>query len=175
VSAILNIRTGMKLVRFVMAVFALSTPAAATAGQTVPDCAWTPAGASEATGPGHFRGKVLYVDFWASWCAPCVVSFPFMNRLDRDFRSKGLQIVAVDMDQHAGDGEAFLADHRASFTIAGGANGACARAFGVKAMPTSFIVDRNGAIRETVQGFRGANEEHLRDLIGQLLAEPAKP
>lgn len=171
---VLKIASGLRRVRFALAMVAVLTSTAAMAAQPGPECAWTLSGSGEHAAPRQFRGQVLYVDFWASWCAPCVLSFPFMNALDREFRSRGLQVVAVDMDERVADGQAFVVSHRPGFAIAsaGSANAACARAFGVRAMPTSFLIDRSGAIRESIQGFHQTNEDHLRTMIGQLLSEP---
>lgn len=124
----------------------------------------------------QFRGKVVYVDFWASWCASCLLSFPFLNGLDHDYRNRGLRVVGMDMDEKPEDGQKFLAKHPANFRIALTPNAQCAKDFGVKAMPSSFLVDRNGVIRETHEGFRPDDAQKIRALVDQLLDEkPAAP
>lgn len=123
----------------------------------------------------QFRGQVLYVDFWASWCGPCRQSFPFMNELETELGAKGLTVLAVNLDEEASDAQSFLANHPASFKVAGGDNQACAAAFHVEAMPSSYLIDRAGKVRYIHHGFRGGDAELLRGLATTLLAEPAAP
>src|SRR5438045_7659112 len=96
---------------------------------------------------GGLAGKVVYVDFWASWCVSCLASFPFMEQMQRELGPKGLQVVAVNLDQKPADAQRFLASHRVTFPIALGANDSCAKQYGVGAMPSTFFVDRSGKIR----------------------------
>lgn len=119
----------------------------------------------------QFKGKVVYVDFWASWCGPCLQSFPFMNNLEHEFKDKGLQILAINMDETASEAQNFLAQHPAKFTVLTDSNQQCAKAFEVKAMPSSYLIDRNGVIRYEHLGFRSGETEQLQTLIKQLLAE----
>ena len=141
---------------------------------SVPACTWSLDGGKQMSDVRQYHGKVLYVDFWASWCAPCVLSFPFMNDLQSAFDGKGLQVVGVDMDQKADDGQRFLAEHPARFNVATGSNTQCAKNFGVAAMPSSYLIDRNGAIRFTHRGFREGDAGELRAQVEQLLAEKAQ-
>jgi thiol-disulfide isomerase/thioredoxin len=122
---------------------------------------------------GQFKGKVVYVDFWASWCTPCARSFPFMNDLDREFHDRGLIVLAINLDEKLEDAQAFLAKHPASFALAADPSGQCPRDFGVRGMPSSYLVDRQGMIRHVHLGFRAGEAEKLRALVEQLLAEGA--
>lgn len=140
------------------------------ADKPVPTCALN-LGSALASGFEQFRGKVLYVDFWASWCVPCLLSFPFMTELQKTDGDRGLQVVAVDMDSKAADADAFLARHPAGFAVAAVPNADCAKAFGVAAMPTSFLVDRKGMIHSVHPGFRPDDAAPLRAEIEALLAE----
>lgn len=118
-----------------------------------------------------FRGKVVYLDFWASWCTTCVLSFPFLNRLNRTYEAQGLSVVGIGMDEKAEDARRFLGLHPATFNIALGDNAPCARGFGVSAMPSSFVLDRNGVVRYAHQGFRLDDAEGLRVVVEKLVAE----
>jgi peroxiredoxin len=144
---------------------------AAEIGSKAPDCALTPINDTQRYDLQQFHGKVLYVDFWASWCPPCAKSFPFLNDLDRDLKDSGLQVIGVNLDQVPEDAKAFLAQYPANFTVLTSANGKCARDFDVKAMPSSYLVDRSGIIRHVHLGFRAGEAKELRDLAVQLLAE----
>lgn len=118
-----------------------------------------------------WRGQVLYVDFWASWCGPCQLSFPFMNELQRTYGGKGLHVLAVNMDEKPADAARFLDKHPASFDIAHGPDGQCAKDFGVATMPTSYLIDRKGAIRAVHQGFRAGDTDELKGKLEALIAE----
>jgi cytochrome c biogenesis protein CcmG/thiol:disulfide interchange protein DsbE len=100
------------------------------------------------------RGKIVYVDFWASWCVPCRESFPWMNAMQGRYAGRDLLIVAVNLDEKRADADAFLARYPAQFRVAFDATSASAKAFGVKAMPTSFIVGRDGTLLYEHRGFR---------------------
>lgn len=153
-----------------------SVQAVADDGRPVPACDLTAFGGSQAIDLGQFRGKVLYVDFWASWCSSCAKSFPFLNAMDKEFREQGLQIVGVNLDDDPGSARDFLAKRPASFVLASDATGQCPRDFGVKAMPSSYLVDRDGAIRHELVGFRAGEMAGIRKLVEALLAEqPASP
>jgi thiol-disulfide isomerase/thioredoxin len=118
-----------------------------------------------------FQGKVLYVDFWASWCTSCIASFPFMERMYRELGPRGLEVVGVNMDERPADAARFLARHAVSFPLALGANADCAKKFGVKAMPSTFLVDRRGNVRLVHSGFRPDEGVTLRAMVEKLLAE----
>src|SRR5437868_6826083 len=154
--------------------FLLTAPVAATApSRSAPDCPLHINGRDSSL--KQLSGKVVYVDFWASWCVSCVASFPFMERMRRELGPLGLEIVGVNMDQKPADAARFLARHAVSFRIASGANDACAKRFGVNAMPSTYIVDRRGNIRAVHSGFRPDEGAGLRGLVEKILTEPMNP
>ena len=159
----------IKFLLFFM-VFVFSNINAASLGEKSPDCVLT----SINNVPVHFHeyeGKVLYVDFWASWCVSCMQSFPFLNQLTHEFGDKGLHIVGVNLDEKIDDTLAFLAHHPSQFTIANHGSEQCAKSFDVQAMPTSYLIDKHGVIRHIHQGFREGEVDELKTKITQLLAE----
>jgi len=99
------------------------------------------------------RGKVVLVDFWASWCEPCRKSFPWMADIYRKYADQGFTIVAINVDKDREAAEDFLAKLPAPFVVAFDPTGATAEAFGVRAMPSSFLVGRDGTILGTHAGF----------------------
>jgi len=105
--------------------------------------------------PESLKGKVLLVDFWASWCEPCKASFPVMEDLHKIYGPKGLVIIAVNVDENKSDMEAFLKDHPATFTIVRDARQKLVERAGAATMPTSLLIDREGKIRTVHSGFRG--------------------
>ena len=148
----------------------IPTLTAAEQGDVLPDCQLVSTD-NVTRNFKQFQGKVLYVDFWASWCGPCAKSFPFLNQLDHDLKDRGLQVIGINLDENAADAQAFIAKYPAYFMIATGNNQQCAIDFGVKAMPSSYLVDRKGHIRYSHQGFRAGEAEELKILVEQLLAE----
>lgn len=160
----------IKKLAFFAFAFSISNAHAVAVGENSPDCVLT----SLNNTPVHFheyQGKVLYVDFWASWCTSCVQSFPFLNQLTHEFGDKGLHIVGVNLDEKIDDAQAFLGHHPSHFTIANHGGEQCAKSFDVQAMPSSYLIDKKGVIRYTHQGFREGETEELKAQIVQLLSE----
>ncbi|MCX7100653.1 MAG: TlpA disulfide reductase family protein [Methylobacter sp.] len=156
-------------------IFALhffTSPAYATAiNREAPSCALTELTEKHALNLQQFQGKVIYVDFWASWCGPCAKSFPFMNQLDSELKQQGLEVIGINLDEEIEEAKQFLQQTPASFTIAKDADQKCAKDFGVKAMPSSYLIDRKGIIRHEHLGFRPGEAEEFKLLVEQLLAE----
>lgn len=117
------------------------------------------------------KGEVVYVDFWASWCPPCIQSFPFMTQLTDEFKEKGLHVIGVNLDENSQDAINFLKQHPVNFSVLMDETKRCAEDFGVIAMPSTYIIDKNGLVRHIHRGFRAGEMEELRHLIKQLLAE----
>ncbi|MGH7973089.1 MAG: TlpA family protein disulfide reductase [Limisphaerales bacterium] len=120
--------------------------------------------------PDALKGKVVMVDFWASWCEPCKQSFPAMEELHRRFSDKGLVIVAINVDENRADMDGFLKKNAADFAVLrDGAQKLVAKA-GIATMPSSFLLDRDGKIRFIHTGYRGAEtrkkyEEEIETLL----------
>lgn len=119
----------------------------------------------------NYQGKVVYLDFWASWCGPCLESFPFMNQLHTDLHSQGLEVVAVNLDEDLADGQSFLAQHPPKFTVVADADQQCARQLALKAMPSTYLIDRKGIIRATHLGFRAGEAAEFRKTVEAVLQE----
>jgi len=131
------------------------------------------------------KGKVVLVDFWATWCPPCVASFPALRQLAREYKDRGFAILGVNLDDlarsesdQAGAGPAtgdirwFLVSQRAGWTnLVGPGADAAAKAFGVEEIPASFLIDREGKIIHVE-----LREQALARTLAQLLGGPtAKP
>jgi peroxiredoxin len=164
-----------KLIIFIGAFMALLSTQAAIAleaGSKAPDCALTAIGdGQQKYSLNQYQGKVLYIDFWASWCVPCAKSFPFFNQLHTDLAGRGLQILAVNLDENPGDAQDFLAKLPVNFMVAADNDKQCANAFTVTAMPSSYLIDRKGVVRHVHLGFRPGEAEELQALLMTLLAE----
>jgi len=121
---------------------------------------------------GEYRGRVVLIDFWASWCAPCKKSFPALDGLSHEFQSRGLAVLAVNLDERRKDADQFLAAYPHTMMVLFDPTGAAPKAFGVQGMPTSFLIDRSGMIRFTHMGYSGNVAEQYRREIVLLLSEP---
>lgn len=118
-----------------------------------------------------YRGKVILLDFWASWCGPCRQSFPWMNEVQIRYANEGLTVIAVNLDQNRADAQAFLAEVPASFQIAYDASGNSAEMMHVVGMPMSYLIDRQGRVRQSLIGFNQQNKAEHETQIRELLAE----
>lgn len=116
-----------------------------------------------------YHGKVVYLDFWASWCVPCRESFPWMNEMQRQYASKGLVIVAVNLDQVHDDAETFLQKYQPEFTVRFDPSGQLAQSFKVRGMPTSALLGRDGKLLLRHEGFRSRDEDTLEESIRDAL------
>jgi len=112
-----------------------------------------------------YKGKVVYVDFWASWCKPCRKSFSFMNDMQQRYGKQGLQIIAINVDSARAEAKNFLDKHPAKFTIAYDADGKTPGLYKLKVMPTSYLIDRNGNLINVHQGFKEDQTAKLEKLI----------
>lgn len=113
----------------------------------------------------QFKGQVVYLDFWASWCGPCRQSFPWMNEMQAKYGSKGLQVLGVNLDSNAPDAQAFLNTVPAHFRVVFDPQGQTPAVFGVMGMPTSYLIDRQGRIVMSHMGFNHAGAAELERAI----------
>ncbi len=117
-------------------------------------------------------GKIVIVDFWASWCAPCKESFPFYGKLQQEYAARGVVIVAVSVDQKSADYDSFVKKLKPAFTTVHDREQKLVGAVKVPTMPTSYLLDRNGKVRAIHDGYHGEHTELvLRKEIDALLAE----
>jgi cytochrome c biogenesis protein CcmG/thiol:disulfide interchange protein DsbE len=119
----------------------------------------------------HLKGKVVYLDFWASWCGPCRQSFPWLNELRAKNSPEDLQIIAVNLDSDQALAKKFLSKLPANFTVAYDPKGTVAEAYQLPGMPTSFLIDRNGLVVSRHIGFLKQDSEKLAQQIQYLLQQ----
>lgn len=135
-------------------------------------CAFRPpARAADLSEVDALQGRVVYLDFWASWCVPCRHSFPWMQQMKSQYEAKGLTIIAVNLDQERDAADAFLRRFHPGFEVRFDPQGLWAAHFSVQGMPTSIIIDRHGIARFTHIGFRPSDGSTYERQIEQLLAE----
>jgi cytochrome c biogenesis protein CcmG, thiol:disulfide interchange protein DsbE len=118
-----------------------------------------------------FHGRVVYLDFWASWCGPCRQSFPWMEILKDTYGPQGLEIVAVNLDSDRADADRFLHQFHPTFDLRFDPKGELAALYKVQGMPSSVLIDRHGATRFTHVGFLPADARVYEAQVRELLAE----
>jgi thiol-disulfide isomerase/thioredoxin len=116
-----------------------------------------------------YAGKVVYVDFWASWCAPCKKSFPWMQSMYDEYADQGLVIIAVNLDDDRRKAERFLAGADPSFLVRYDDGAGLAKHFELQAMPTSLVFDRRGRLVSRHEGFENGDRAQLRAEIEGLI------
>lgn len=115
------------------------------------------------------KGKVVYLDFWASWCDPCRKSFVWMNDMHSRYDSKKFTIIAVNLDASKKDAIKFLEKVPANFDIAYDPEGSVATKYNLKAMPTSYLIDKKGKLVFAHKGYREGDAAEIEEKIRQLL------
>jgi thiol-disulfide isomerase/thioredoxin len=123
-----------------------------------------------------YHGKVVYVDFWASWCGPCKQSFPWMKAMHEKYGKDGLVILAINVDQEKKLADTFLKEFSPAFPVVFDSTGTLASQFKVQTMPSSYLLDRNGKPRFKHLGFhdnkRALYEKEIHDLLSESVTTP---
>ena len=100
-----------------------------------------------------YQGKLVYLDFWASWCGPCAESFPWLNRMQEKYAGQ-LVVVGVNVDADAKAADAFLKKHPARFDIVRDPDGALPERYRIEGMPSSVLIAPDGRVLHQHSGFR---------------------
>ncbi len=140
----------------------------------VPAPDWTLPAIQNADGDlsmSDFRGKITYVDFWASWCGPCRLSLPALNSLNEAFSDDPVQFLAISIDVVEEDAWDFLAQYTVDYPVVIDTGGDIARLFAVDGMPSGYLLDAEGRVREIHIGFKRGDELKLAESIKKMLAE----
>ena len=164
-----------RIVAITLTLYALAFSAGAMAqevGSRAP--AFELPGATKPVRLADLKGQVVYVDFWASWCAPCKVSFPFMNEMQAKYGPRGFTVIGVTVDQKRADADKFLASTPAQFNIAYDAEGKVAGQYKPQGMPTSFLIGADGKVRAIHVGFKDGDREKIEREIQAALTAARK-
>jgi cytochrome c biogenesis protein CcmG, thiol:disulfide interchange protein DsbE len=133
--------------------------------------AFVPAHAAASLDLANFRGRVVYLDFWASWCGPCRQSFPWMETIKRTYAVQGLEIISINLDADRGDADRFLKELHPTFDVRFDPKGELAESYEVRGMPSCMLIDRHGVTRFTHVGFRPIDGAIYEAQLRELLAE----
>ena len=137
---------------------------AATVGEPAPAL---PRGALLQGEIGHTRGKVVVLDFWASWCAQCRQSHQFLEGVEREYSTKGVKVITVSLDENIADALKLIQHQELDLTVLHDPSGVSPSRFNISSMPTTIVIGRDGRIVATADGF---SESHRRKLTQALEA-----
>jgi len=115
------------------------------------------------------KGKVVLLNFWATWCPPCKAEMPAMNRLYHEIKARGFEIIAVSTDTSLSTIRDYLAKNRVDFPILHDEKKSVSKQYRVFSMPTTFLIDRNGTIVEKFYGEYDWTDSDVRKQIEKLL------
>jgi thiol-disulfide isomerase/thioredoxin len=167
-----NARAGVVRALMLLAVLVLALAGTADAlqtGQKAPAVAGARLDGQGQLSLAEMKGKVVYLDFWASWCKPCALSLPALDGFRKEFPSKDFAVLAVNVDREPALAKAFLSRRPVGYPSIFDPKGELPVRFGVETMPTSFLIDRNGVIRRVHRGFRKEDVPELRSAIQELI------
>lgn len=158
-------------------VLAASTPTPTAAAPKAPPAAPVAPAAPTAVAAEDFDlsryvGRVVYLDFWASWCGPCVQSFPALAALQARYGDDGFVVVAINLDRDRKAADRFLEKHPVPFDVVYDPKGTLAEKWDIEVMPTSFLLDRDGKPRHDHQGFRPADGARIEAEVAAMLKDP---
>lgn len=117
-----------------------------------------------------YQGKVVLVDFWASWCGPCRLSLPRYDELYQEFGDQGFVVVAINLDEDLSEAERFMTQYPVSYPMVRDAEGVVPTEYGLMVMPTAWLLDSEGEVVWVHAGFRRGDEEQLREILLPLLS-----
>ena len=118
------------------------------------------------------RGKVVMINFWASWCGPCRQEFPALDEMYRKYKPMGFAMVGINVESEKADAERFLGMRPVSFPILFDPDNRVSGSYGVSAMPTTVLVDRKGHIRWQHRAYKPGDEAEYIAQIRAMLREP---
>lgn len=139
-------------------------PLMASADSTVAD------GSRRVLNLEEYKGRVVVLDFWASWCAPCRESFPWLNAMHMKYADKGLVIVGVNVDAERAEADAFLQKYPAQFPVVFDAEGTLATRYDIIGMPSSVVIGPDGDVISQHHGFRKKYIEKYEATFREALA-----
>ena len=117
------------------------------------------------------KGKVVYIDFWASWCVPCRQSFPWLNDIQQAYKDKNFTVLSVNLDADKHLATKFLSEIPATFPVFYDPKGKVARNFKLKGMPSSYLINKAGKMVSSHVGFNEIKQKKYQQEIEKLMTE----
>ena len=122
----------------------------------------------------HYQGKVIYLDFWASWCKPCLKSMPILNQMRADLADSGFEVIAVNLDLDPAKGKEFLAKYPVDYPVVRTAIEEVSELYKVTVLPMSYLIDRKGVLQYAHQGFNERDTKQIKKQALTLLRKTTK-
>lgn len=113
----------------------------------------------------QYRGKVVYLDFWASWCGPCKKSLPLLDDLRKKYKKNGFEVLAINLDEEKGEALSFLKKFPVSYPTLSDHKGILPDKYQIQGMPTSFLIDRKGRIAMIHTGFKSSDMAIIKKAV----------
>ena len=117
----------------------------------------------------QYQGKVIYLDFWASWCKPCLKSMPLLSELRTELANQGFEVIAVNLDSDVDKGVEFIMDRAISYPTVRSSNDGISQLYQIAGLPTGYLIDRDGVTRYAHQGFKEKDIEEIKKQVLLLL------
>jgi peroxiredoxin len=117
----------------------------------------------------EYRGKVVYLDFWSAWCAPCRRTMPELNALRDELHREGFEVISVNVDAVTADGRRFLEQVPVDHPVAVDAAGQVSARYGVQFLPAAVLIDRDGVVRKVITGTAAEDIGRLRTSVSLLI------
>jgi peroxiredoxin len=116
-------------------------------------------------------GNVVLLNFWASWCGPCRKEMPLLNDLHNKYKALGFSVIGVNVEQDSSMAKSFISSYPVDFPILLDVSNKASKLYGVSAMPTTVIIDRNGMVRHLHKGYQAGDENAYKKMVRKLLRE----
>lgn len=143
---------------------------AAKVGDSAPSFRARTLDGSQTVSNEDLKGKVVFVDFWASWCTPCLKSLPEFEQLQTSFSGRDdVVVLAINLDENPQDATKFVRGLDVSYKILADTEGKIPESFGVSTMPSSYIIDKQGVIRFVHKGYKSGDVNKIQSEIEKLL------
>lgn len=138
--------------------------------ESAPDFA-LPRDNGEVVSLSEFRGQVVMINFWASWCGPCRQEMPLLEKIHQRYEPLGFTLLGVNVEENSSDAKAFLEDRPVTFPILFDPHNGVSKLYDVVAMPSTVLIDRQGNVRYLHHGFKPGYENDYQDQIRALVRE----
>lgn len=116
-----------------------------------------------------YQGKIVYLDFWASWCGACLQSFPALNEIKKTFDGKAFEVIAINLDEDLDEGKRFLEKLNVAFPVLSDPQGVVPEQYQLQAIPMSFLIDKQGKIQMVQVGFDQTDQQKIKNQIQAII------